>query len=202
MPNWLATLLVSLGFGTGAGIVPVFNNEAFVVGSQITGLGDAAWVIAGLGLGNGIGKTIVLLLLRGGRRLPWWRGDSSRPDPDRAAALARRRPRLAVWVARWHRLVAFLLGTVEDRRWGPAVILLSAATGIPPLYPLTLVMAVARASLGVLRAGQRGQRDPSRAGGRDRPRGDPARLTPTRVVTGLRPRSAEDHVPAALALIT
>lgn len=141
MWRWVAELLTSLGFGVLAAILPVFNNEAFVAGSQWLGVGGLVPVVVGLGIGNGIGKTIVLLLVRAGKQLPW----SHRPRVVAdAEAPAPRHPRLSAAWRRWRGWMAALSRLVSDARWGVPLVTLSAATSIPPVYPTTVVAATTR----------------------------------------------------------
>lgn len=127
----LAELVGSFVFGLGASILPVFNNEAYVLASQATGVARWWTVGIGLGLGNGIGKTVVVLLLRQGRRLPWGRRISPTSEPTPGEG-------------RWRRWGRQLLALVGDPRWGVPVVALSAATSLPPNYPVTVVAAASR----------------------------------------------------------
>lgn len=115
---WFWHFLSSCGFGLAAAIIPIFNNEAYILVSQYSGLAGAIPVVLGLGLGNGMGKTLVFWLWRRGTTLPW-------------AKKAQIRWR---WVER-------LLDYVSSPIIGPLLVLTGAAVSVPPLYPLTLVAA-------------------------------------------------------------
>lgn len=129
MWRWIVELVASAAFGFAA-IVPVFNNEAYIVGAHATGLAALVPVWIGLTVGNGVGKAFVVWLLRQGRRLPWWR---DRPEPEGEPS-------------RWRRWMDQLLALVGSR-WGAALVVVSAAMSIPPLYPTTVAVAASRMRL-------------------------------------------------------
>lgn len=139
MWRWVVELVVSTAFGCAAAIVPLFNNEAYAVAARATNVAGLWPVVIGLGVGNGIGKSVVVVLVRAGKRLPWWRPE---PDPSDVPA-PEAAPR-----SRWRRWTARLLDLVGNPRWGVPLVALSAATSIPPIYPTTLLAATTRMRLG------------------------------------------------------
>lgn len=145
MWRWLLEVLGSFGFGLAAAVVPVFNNEAYILASQWAGLAGFVPVVFGLGLGNGLGKTLVFVLVRQGKRLPWWRRPSAVSD---AEARAPRHPRLAAAWRTWQGWMSILSRLVGDPRWGVPVVALGAATSLPPIYPTTLLAAATRMRVG------------------------------------------------------
>lgn len=141
MPAWLWSLVAACCYAAGGAIVPVLNSEAYLVGTQWARWSDLAPVVAGLALGNGVGKTALLVLLRQGRRLPWRRG---------AAVLDPREPVGADrgWRRRWRLVMQRALALTSHRRWGVVLVFVSAATSLPPLYPVTVVAAASRMRVG------------------------------------------------------
>ncbi|NYI69647.1 hypothetical protein GGQ54_000207 [Naumannella cuiyingiana] len=136
MANELWQVLGAFGYGLLSGAVPVFAAEPFVIAARVLGSPLLAAVCVALALGNAAAKTGLLIGLRHGYRLPWLR--------RRSSALATRVTSGAGVVARVARWGARLSELAARPRWGGPVVALSAACGIPPLYPLTAVVAGTR----------------------------------------------------------
>ena len=122
--SWWAAFLTSLGFGTLAAVLPIFNNEVYVVAAMARSWSGIVPLALGLGLGNTVGKTAVFLAWRHGKRLAFTKQRSK----QRA----------------YRRWISVLLEWVSHPIAGPAVVLLACIFSIPPLYPTTLVAATSK----------------------------------------------------------
>lgn len=147
----LALLAAGLGVGVVSGLTPVLPAEAYVVAVALThDRSLAVAVAAAVAVGQTAGKVVVFSAVRGAGRSRWLgrlrarsgRGSvlvtdappsGDRPVPGRARNRAVARAR--TWLAT---ASAACLAALESRA-GWAVVLLSAATGLPPLLAMTLV---------------------------------------------------------------
>lgn len=131
---WLATLL-SIGYGLVSAIVPIANAEAYVAAAQAAGLNHGFLVAIGVSIGQTIGKALMFLAVRHGRRLPKITFSKRERPADRPP--------------RWPRLAAFSNRLLElvGSPWGLPITLLGSVVGIPPIYPLALVAGATRMRL-------------------------------------------------------
>ena len=60
-------LLSSIGFGVVSAVVPVANAEAYIVASQMTALDGAIPIAVSVGIGQMVGKLLLVFGLRRGR---------------------------------------------------------------------------------------------------------------------------------------
>lgn len=125
----------AFGFGIASSIVPVLNSEIFLVGALATGLVGPVSVSIGLALGHGLGKFIIFVAIRRGRQLKWFAPKEKKP------------PTPGSWRERWRRWNARSALLVEDPRWGTPILLISASTGVPPIYLVTVYAATTKMKL-------------------------------------------------------
>lgn len=122
--NGLLEALTAVGYGFASAMLPFVNAEAFAVVAGTRG-GHVAAAVLGLALGQTAGK---LLLFESARRatgpLARYFGRRSRSG-SAAARTARWTGRIRLWLSR--------------RRTGLPTVLVSAASGIPPLAAVSLV---------------------------------------------------------------
>lgn len=132
----------SVGYGLLSSFVPVFNSEVYVVAAQALGLSAEVVVALGVAVGQTIGKTAIVLALRRGTRLGFLQ---RRIEALRARSAARddvRPPgRIRLAHRRWSRRLLDLIG---HRRWGPAIIFVSGATGVPPVLAVQFIVPATR----------------------------------------------------------
>ena len=124
----LVALLTSVGFGAVSAVIPVVNAEAYVVGSQVSAIAGAVPIAVGVGIGQTLGKLILFLSVRQGKKLPFVRH-------RRAEAHGPVGP----FRARVRAVIARLLELVGQKRWGLPIVLLAAVVGLPPLYAVALL---------------------------------------------------------------
>lgn len=119
-------------------IVPVFNSEVYLLATQALGVTAEVTAALGLAVGQTIGKIVLLLALRHGTKLPILQRQLAR-SRQRAAHQAERRPpgRLRLTYRRWSERLLELIG---HSHWGPLIIFLSAATGLPPLLAVQFIV--------------------------------------------------------------
>jgi membrane protein YqaA with SNARE-associated domain len=128
----------SVGYGLLSSFIPVFNSEVYIVAAQALGLTAEVSAAVGVALGQTIGKTAIVLGLRHGTRLPFLQHridrlrerTTAKPDqgpPGRIRSAYRR------WSAR-------LLALIGHSRWGSAIIFLSGATGLPPVFAVQFLV--------------------------------------------------------------
>lgn len=128
-------ILSSIGYGVLSSIVPIFHTEAFIVAAMGAKVLGPLELSVGLAVGHTIGKQIMFLAVRHGKRLPW---------------MARHRAKeveATSWRARWRRWSDRTTHLVENPRWGYPILFVSAATGLPPVYGTALVAGATRMSL-------------------------------------------------------
>lgn len=128
-------VLSAFGFGVVSSLVPVLNSEIFIVGAMASGLLGPLEMAIGLAVGHWVGKLAMFLAIRHGRDLPVFRRREPKPAPPGS-----RRERLRRWndrAAHW----------VEDPRWGVPILLVSAITGIPPVYLVVIYAATTQMRL-------------------------------------------------------
>jgi membrane protein YqaA with SNARE-associated domain len=126
--NCFLEALISSGYGLASALVPLVNAEAFAVASGLRG-SHVVSAVLGLALGQTAGK---LLLFESTRRAAGRLSQriARRPPSGRAAAAA---ARWAGPVRRW----------LSRRRTGLPTVLVSAATGLPPLAMVSLAAGTA-----------------------------------------------------------
>lgn len=126
----------AFGFGVVSSLVPILNSEIFIVGSLASGLLGPLEVSVGLALGHGVGKVIMFLAVRNGRKLKWFAPREKKPVPDGS------------WRARWRRWNTRVAHLVENPRWGMPILLFSAVSGIPPVYLVVIYAATTKMKFG------------------------------------------------------
>ncbi|WP_132156046.1 hypothetical protein [Kribbella antiqua] len=137
---WVWQLVLAVGFGIGSAVIPVMNAEAYVLVGGGSGALDPVVAAVGVSVGQTIGKVAMFLAVR--YRPGYATRKSKEPKP---VDLGTRRGRFV----QWNRDVSKrLLDAMSDRRWSIPVTLLSAFTGIPPLYGVALIGGASR--MGVL----------------------------------------------------
>ncbi|CAI9410260.1 MULTISPECIES: VTT domain-containing protein [Aestuariimicrobium] len=124
--QWLE-VISSIGYGVLSSIVPVFHTEAFIVAAAASNLLGPVELSVGLAIGHTIGKQVMFLAVRHGKKLPWL----NRGEPVQVPA--------GSWRARWRRWSARTARLVENPRWGMPILFVSSATGAPPVYGVVLV---------------------------------------------------------------
>lgn len=133
MWQWWVELCLAAAYGLASSMVPVLNNEAFLVATQGFGVARVVPAVLGLSLGNGVGKVLLLAGLRAGRRIP---------TPERGRRISWDRERHPYWDAAlrwWGEQRRRILGLMDRPGWSLPVTFLSAITGVPPLYAVTVV---------------------------------------------------------------
>lgn len=129
-----AEMLSAFGYGILSSIVPVFHTEAFIIAGVATGVLGLLPMSIGLALGHAVGKQAMFQAVRQGKRLP---------------AFAKREPKVhepGSWRARWQSWGQRTAKVVESPRWGYPLLFVSAATGIPPVYPVVLFAGATKMS--------------------------------------------------------
>ncbi|SEQ33809.1 hypothetical protein SAMN05421756_103175 [Microlunatus flavus] len=134
----LGELVTSFGYGILSALVPLANAEGYVLVSGLSSIGHAAPVVAGVTLGQTLGKVLLFLGVRRGRQFPFVRHQRARLR-SHPVGPARRR---------FRRTIAALLRLVGEKRWGLPIVLLAAVTGFPPLYAVALLAGATRMRLG------------------------------------------------------
>ncbi|MFT4165341.1 MAG: hypothetical protein QM650_08875 [Microlunatus sp.] len=130
--------LASLGYGVLSSIVPVFNAEVFLLATQTLGVTAELTAALGAAVGQTIGKVMLLFALRHGTRVPFLQRQLDRARAraaDRAEGKHPGRARLAY--RRWSERLLWLIG---HSHWGPLIVFLSAATGMPPLLAVQFIV--------------------------------------------------------------
>jgi membrane protein YqaA with SNARE-associated domain len=125
----LVAWLTSVAFGVVSAIVPVINAEVYVLVSQVSAVAGIVPVAVGVGVGQTVGKCLLFLGVRRGRRFRFVR-------EHRAKARTEPRGRLG---QAWHDAIQVLLRLVGTKRWGLPITLLAAVVGFPPLYAVALL---------------------------------------------------------------
>ncbi len=134
----LGELVTSFGFGVLSALVPLANAESYVVVSGMSSIGRAVPIVAGVALGQTLGKVLLFLGVRRGKQFPLVRRERARLR-RRTSRPTRRRVRA---------VVGTLLRLVGEKRWGLPIVLLSAVTGFPPLYAVALLAGATRMRVG------------------------------------------------------
>ncbi len=138
----LLALLTSVCFGVLSAIIPLANAEAYVVASQMSRTAGPIAVALGIAVGQTVGKVLLFLSVRRGRR--------SRFARHRRAKL-RRQPAGPLRL-RARMLLAELLALVGQKRWGLPITFVAAVLGLPPLYAVALLAGATRMRLGYFAA--------------------------------------------------
>ena len=130
--------LASVGYGLLSAFVPVFNSEVYIVAAQALGLTAEVSAAVGVAVGQTIGKTAIVLGLRHGTRLAFLQRQITRLR-QRAAAKPDQGPpgRFRSAYRRWS---ARLLTLIGHSHWGSAIIFLSGATGLPPVFAVQFLV--------------------------------------------------------------
>jgi membrane protein YqaA with SNARE-associated domain len=134
----LGELLTSFGYGVLSALVPFVNAESYVVVSGISSIGRAVPVVAGVALGQTLGKVLLFLGVRRGKQFPFVRRERARFSRGTAGPARRR----------FSQAIATLLRLVGEKRWGLPIVLLAAVTGLPPLYAVALLAGATRMRIG------------------------------------------------------
>jgi membrane protein YqaA with SNARE-associated domain len=136
----LALYAAAFAFGVGSGVLPVIlNAEVYVIGmGALVPHPELLFAILSLAAGTVVGKAVVFeLVRRGSTRFT----TSRRPDRPPNRLTRALRPR---FMRHWgERLLALL----SHRYLGSATVLVSSATGIPPLAVVTVLAAASRQPL-------------------------------------------------------
>ena len=130
--------LASVGYGLLSSFVPVFNSEVYIVAAQALGLTAEVTVAIGVAVGQTVGKTAIVLGLRHGTRLAFLQPHIARLR-ERSAAKPDEGPPGRVRSA-YRRWSARLLDLIGHSRWGSAIIFLSGATGLPPVFAVQFLV--------------------------------------------------------------
>lgn len=138
----LTLLLGSLGYGVASAFIPILNAEAFVVAAAAGGARLAVLGVAGVSVGQAVGKVAIFLLVRKGVHHRFLRERAPRAAPVRSGW----RLRLRTWSDR-------LLVHLDRPLVGGLVVLTSAAGGIPPLAVVAVMAGLRRTPLPVFVAG-------------------------------------------------
>jgi membrane protein YqaA with SNARE-associated domain len=134
----LGELVTSFGYGVLSAVLPFVNAESYVVVSGISSIGRTLPIVAGIALGQTLGKVLLFLGVRRGKQFPFVRRERARFQRGTAGP-ARRKLSHAV---------AVLLRLVGEKRWGLPIVLLAAVTGLPPLYAVALLAGATRMRIG------------------------------------------------------
>lgn len=125
-PRFWIELLSSVGYGVLSSIIPVFHAEAFIVAAAGTGVLGIIPLTVGLTIGQVIGKQVLFLGVRHGKKLPMVEKRTGKEPPEGS------------WRARWKRWGEQTAHLVEKPRWGYPLLFLSGCVGVPPIYLVTL----------------------------------------------------------------
>lgn len=128
----------SVGYGLLSSFIPIFNSEVYIVAAQALGLSAEVTAALGVAVGQTVGKTAIVLGLRHGTRLAFLQRQISRLR-ERSAAKPDRGPpgRIRLAYRRWS---ARLLDLIGHSHWGSAIIFLSGATGLPPVFAVQFLV--------------------------------------------------------------
>lgn len=116
----------SIGYGILSSIIPIFHTEAFIVAAAGSKLLGPLELSVGLAVGHTIGKQVMFLAVRKGKKLPWLKDREPKPVPEDS------------WRAKWRRWSTKTARLVENPKWGYPILFVSAASGVPPVYPVVL----------------------------------------------------------------
>ena len=125
----------SIGYGILSSIVPIFHTEAFIVAAVGAKVLSPLELSIGLAVGHTIGKQMMFLAVRHGKKLPWMERQSAKEVEASS------------WRGRWRRWSNRTTHLVENPRWGYPILFVSAAAGLPPVYGTALVAGATRMSL-------------------------------------------------------
>jgi membrane protein YqaA with SNARE-associated domain len=161
VPDAATIGLVALGLAVGAvsAVTPFLPVEAYVIGLAVTRTPTVA--VAGAlaaAVGQTVGKVVLFYTARGAAQSRWLQrlrdrgakeaaelsAGSTAGGADPAGSPVRRAlRRVGGWVRRANTVgVALLSG-----RWGPAVVLVSGAVGIPPLLAIAFYAGTSRMTI-------------------------------------------------------
>jgi membrane protein YqaA with SNARE-associated domain len=133
----LLLFAAAFAFGVGSGILPVIlNAEVYVVSmGALVPHPEIVFVILCLGAGTVVGKAIVFEAVRRGSSRLRLRRQIERPEPKNRLTKALRRGG------------DYMLTLLSHRYLGSATVLLSSASGVPPLAVVTVLAAASRQPL-------------------------------------------------------
>jgi membrane protein YqaA with SNARE-associated domain len=133
----LALFAAAFAFGVGSGILPVIlNAEVYVVSmGALVPQPTLVFVLLCLGAGTVVGKAIVFEAIRRGSTRVKLRRQIERPEPRNRLTKALRRGG------------DHTLTLLSHRYLGSATVLLSSASGVPPLAVVTVLAAASRQPL-------------------------------------------------------
>jgi membrane protein YqaA with SNARE-associated domain len=162
VPDAATTGLIALGLVVGAvsAVTPFLPVEAYVIGLAVThvpGVAVAGAVAAAIG--QTVGKVLLFSTARGASSSRWLqrlrdRGAKEAAEITAAEEAGEEPPggpvkRALRPVGRWLSRVNALGITLLSGRWGPGVVLLSGAAGIPPLLAIAFYAGTSRMRLRV-----------------------------------------------------
>jgi len=135
----LLLFAAAFAFGVGSGILPVIlNAEVYVVSmGALVPHPQLVFVILCLGAGTVVGKAFVFEAVRRGSSRLKLRHQIERPEPKNRLTKALRRGG------------DHMLTLLSHRYLGSATVLLSSASGVPPLAVVTVLAAASRQPLGL-----------------------------------------------------
>lgn len=125
--RWWLEVLSAIGYGVLSSIIPIFHTEAFIIASQASKVLDPIPMSIGLAVGSTIGKQLMFLGVRHGRKMRFIKERKLKEVPPDS------------WRGRWRRWSEKSARLVEDPKWGFPLLFISSATGLPPVYPVVLV---------------------------------------------------------------
>lgn len=132
--NALTWFFASAGYGLLSAFVPLFNTEVYLVAAQTFGAAAKVATVIGLAIGQAVGKSVIVIALRRGARLPYLHAKWEKYQARRAAANPGPvRLRLEAWTQK-------LLSLIGDSRIGPLVVFAGAATAIPPVFVMQFIV--------------------------------------------------------------
>ncbi len=135
----LTLLLGGLGYGLVSAFIPLLNAEAFVVAAAAGGASAAWWGVAGVSLGQTIGKVAIFVMVRKGVHRKFLRERARRPA----------RPPTSAWRLKLRDWSARLLLQLDRPLVGGLVVLVSASAGVPPLAVVAVVAGLRRTPVAV-----------------------------------------------------
>lgn len=145
----LALYAAAFAFGVGSGVLPVvLNAEVYVVGmGAFVPHPELVFAILSLAAGTVVGKAVVFQAVRLGappRTRSVLGGGSTKLKVMRPAERHEPKRRITKALRRWgDRMLALL----SHRYLGSAAVLVSSATGVPPLAVVTVLAAASRQPL-------------------------------------------------------
>lgn len=133
-------------YGLASALLPLLNVELYALGLAGTlPLKTAVIALGALAVGQTLGKLVLYEAARAGRPRRH-RPSALEPDAAQAQTRSTKQP-IGTWAgpsAWWRSASTWLLDALATRRWGGAVVLTSAALGLPPLAVVSAMAGLAR----------------------------------------------------------